>query len=237
LLAACGDADAKVRRDAVAALRHGDAKEAPQEVVAALREVLEKDPAYGPRAEALRGLGKFGVKDALPAVLAHLATPSDREQLARAALDALLELDPAAARDAAFALAARGSPEIRDDGLRALPKVLAKGEDPQPAIDLALAALDARSRAVKRAAFDALAALGADAALERLDALAANETAREFDRRAAGNAAKAIREKAGKRSEFDDLRREIEALEKRLDAGPVASPVPAAASAAPAAGE
>ena len=153
LIGAVGDADARVRVEAVEDLA-GLGRSAEAE--ASLRSVwADEREAYRARVAALRGLAGWKVADRVALRAQGLKVRSDRETVAAAALDLTLAEGGNQAREAAVAYAAPGRPAaLRRQAVEALGRLA--GDDPAIQDQLIKLAADA-SRPIRWAAWQALA--------------------------------------------------------------------------------
>lgn len=215
LLAALKDSDARVRREIVPLVV--DLELADQASwLTALRAIAKEDPAYGPRGNALRALGKLKDAEAFALAEAALTTKSDRGELARAGLDAMLAIDKGKAKPRVMEIAKTGVPtELKQSALRALGSLGLEGEERTAAIALLLTGLEAKTSRARSAAIEGLERIGATESIEKLEALAKESTS-EFGRNRLENAIKSLREKSAKGGSEDPLKAKVEALEKRV---------------------
>lgn len=218
LLAALHDEEARVRREAVSAL----ARIEGADVLAALDQVLEKDPAYGPRGAALRGLARAKAPGIFERAAARLDLTARSTDLAEAALDAMVTADPVRAAPSVLAAAAPGVPNgLRHAALRALGRVAEKltPEQREQAIGHAKVALADAYGQSKRAGLSALEDLAAKEALPEVEALAKEGASARLRETAKRTADRLKLAKPPEADPLDKLRRELEALKARIGGG------------------
>lgn len=168
LIAACRDSDSHVRDAAVSALgaRRGD------DVVAALHAAL-KDSSYTVVASALRSLAKADSAHAEPVLLAHLNTPSHRNQIASSALTSLARLDSTRAVDTALVKARYGEyPWTRSMALWVLSHY---GKQRKEVVPLLLTLLHDKNQHIRSSATRMLGDMGDNSVLPALEAIASDK--------------------------------------------------------------
>lgn len=195
LLAALADPDARVRADVVDAL---GAFDRDGQVHAALKQVFAADPAYGPRANALRALVDTHADGVAELCEQALTMPSEEDGLARSALAALIELDAQRAVPKVLDAATYGrSIDLRHAALDRF-AAIADALDPTTrtqAVAVATQGLADRWVRTRRNAINALVALKATEAIPALEAMATGEKTARM-REAAKNAIERIRKQA-----------------------------------------
>lgn len=193
LLKALADGEPRIR---VAVCRALSGLEADEQTAAALREVLATDPAYGPRAAAVRALATMKAESAFDAAELALIIPSDKDEVARAALSAMVTADKVRAAPYVVTAATYGvSIDLRHEALRLVGRVAdaLEEKDRKQAIQVIQSGLSDQWSSTRRRAIGALSSLKAKESLDLLDALAENDSSRSV-RSAAKRAAERIRE-------------------------------------------
>ena len=202
LLLAASDGPARVRSSATRAL--SSFKGDPQ-VERCLREILATDRAYGPRAAAVESLVKLEVEDAFDIAELALIIPSEKDQVARAALNALVEADPRRAAPYVIIAATYGvSIDLRHEALRRIGKVAPEltEQERQEAVEVVRSGLSDLYARTRSSAIRALQSLKATEALVDLDRMAKedrNQRVRSAARRAADRIRTPEAEAAGTR--------------------------------------
>jgi HEAT repeat protein len=166
------------------------------EVERRLREILAGDRAYGPRAEAVGSLVKLSIEDAFDVAELALIIPSEKDQVARAALNALIEADPRRAAPYVIAAATYGiSEDLRHEALRRIGKIAKEltEQERQEAVEVIRAGLSDLYSRTRSNTIRALQSLKASEALSDLDRLAGEDGNRRV-RSAARRAADRIRQ-------------------------------------------
>jgi HEAT repeat protein len=160
----------------------GDAS--PARLLDDVRRLAHRDESYGVRAEALRVLGKIGGAAGRPVIIESLSVPSQHDQIRRAALAALADLDDAEGLDLALRYAAPGIPaRTRPEAIEAVTRLAHHNRE--VAINTLVSLLNDREARTARAAGDALARLGGPAATQAIE---------DFAARAQGAIAKSVAE-------------------------------------------
>jgi aminopeptidase N len=124
-----------------------------------LAHVFASDPSYGVRAAAVKGLGLLHVDSALPSVVAALEAESQHDQIRKAAVGALADMDRADCVPLVIARIAYGnSSTLRPAAIAALAKLA--HHDPNRALAVLAELLDDREPKTALAAGKALSDLG-----------------------------------------------------------------------------
>ncbi len=217
LIAALNDRDARVRRRVVEAL---GAFEKDLEVSTHLVRTFKEDVAYGPRARAVESLAKVKVDGAFDVAELALIVPSHEDELPRAGLRAMAEVDVDRAAAYLISAATYGiSVDLRHEAFALIGRHGDKFDD------------EARERAVavvkrgledhySRTRSNAIRALQGLVAVEVLDDLkrAAQQDPSERVRRSAARALERIEADSKKSKSERALEREVERLRRRVDA-------------------
>jgi aminopeptidase N len=210
---AARDAKSHVRREAIAALGNF----AHDEVRSFLRTAIKQDRSYQAVAEALRALRRVDGEKCEPDLLEALTVPSQRDVIAKAAVDGLVERRSTQGADRIAELLRQPQvPERRMTYIAALARLK---PDDASYLDLLRGQLNNERRNVRRAAVDALVELGNPSALEWLQERRAKEITPaaiqaidlSIDRLRAKQ-----QDAASLRKELEDLRRQNKSLEERL---------------------
>jgi len=212
--AAQGDEKSLVRRAAVTAL--GNFKHA--ETNAVLRQVIQQDRSYYAVAEALRSLVKVDRKNCERDLLNALAMDSHREVVLRAAGDGLVQVKSTEAEKRLRTMLA--SAEQLQKRAAIISSLARIKPDDEAVMGLLAEQLKSNRRAIRSAAISAIAQIGKADHVDLLLAQRAGEESqsilREID-----TAVTKLREKARDvekmQSELDRLRKQNQALEKRLE--------------------
>jgi aminopeptidase N len=257
LSAAVKDPDSRVRRSAIAALgalskELGDARDA---TAALLADALHADLSYSAQQSACDALSKIGGDAALVALRAATDCPSPGDRVGAAALRGRLALEDAMAVDEVFAMArGQGDGKRRSLGLQSLgglsEKMLATRRD--EAVALLMDAAQKGGGDLQRAAVGGLGDLRVVEAEEMLKKFADAQDGPRFLRFVARNSLQKIDEAKKKAADalaaaaappkpaptveelarvVDDLKKQLELLQKKLDerTSPIAPSAPAAA--------
>jgi HEAT repeat protein len=217
LIAALNDKDARVRAGVVAAL---DAFEQDLEVSAHLVRVLKEDQAYGPRAAAVTALAAMKVDGAFDLAEKALAIPSHQDEISKAALRAMTDVDvdraaPLVARAATYGT----SIDLRHEALALIQRHGEKfgEEDRERALVEVKRGLHDQYSRTRSNAIRALEGLVAVEALDELKRVSQTDRSRRV-REAAERAIESI-EKGKKKDEAERaLKQEVERLQRRIDA-------------------
>ena len=210
---AARDAKSHVRREAISALGNF----AHDDVRSFLRTAVKQDRSYQAAAEALRALRRVDGEKCEPDLLEALTVPSQRDVIAKAAVDGLVERRSIQGADRIAELLRQPQvPERRTTYIAALARLK---PDDTSYLDLLHKQLHNERRNVRRAAADALVELGNPSALEWLQERRAKEITpaailaidQSIDRLRAKQ-----QDAATLRKELDELRRQNKSLEERL---------------------
>lgn len=196
------------------------------ELIALLRNALERDESYSARAAAATSLGAFESKraDIVPLLVSALSQDSFREQIRGAAIKALAKIEPARAWEHAVRLAKYGAPiDSRDEALEALVTIGQEDQRRKEDVRKALEGyLNDPFYSQREAAYRNLGTLGDPQALPAIE----RRSRTEADGRQRRNAEKAIaeiqssnlkgRDEQALADRVEQLERETEVLKERL---------------------
>ncbi|MHC4303103.1 MAG: M1 family aminopeptidase [Planctomycetota bacterium] len=161
-----GVADARVREPLIRTLEEFEA----DQVVTLLAEVAQTDPSYATRVAAIEALAHHGAAQHADLIAELVDAPSQHDQIRRAALLALADLDDPRGLDLGIQYSAYGYMDrARPAAIKAVGKLA--HHDPDRAVEYLIALLDDPERRTVAAAGDALAETGDDRALEPLRAI------------------------------------------------------------------
>jgi HEAT repeat protein len=213
LIAALADEDARVRTAVARAL--GEFRDDPA-VARALREIPGTEPAYGTIAAAVLSLARIRAEDARETALRALETPSYREQVRRAGLEALGELgDPADAPRLREWTAYGKPPRARTAAVDALVALDVEGQAREETVATLLELVDDPYIWVREAAMRGLGKLRAEEAIPALRR-ASNVEPDSRLRRQARRSLREIRSGTGGGEDLESLEAEVERLRQEL---------------------
>ncbi|MHC4218332.1 MAG: M1 family aminopeptidase, partial [Planctomycetota bacterium] len=158
--------DARVRVRLVGALEDL----AADDVVALLAEIATGDPSYETRVAAIEGLAHHDAAEHADLIARLVGEPSQHDQIRKAALVALAELDDPRGLDLGIQYSAYGYMDrARPAAIKAVGKLA--HHDPDRAVTYLIALLDDPERRTVGAAGDALVATGDERAIEPIRAV------------------------------------------------------------------
>lgn len=157
----------------------------PARFIDDLRQIARRDASYAVRAAAVRQLGRIGGSEVRPVIVDSLNVPSQHDQIRRAAIDTLGEMDDAANLDLVLKFTASGTPaRTRPDAIQAVGRLA--HHDKTKAVSALAALLDDRESRTFRSVGEALVGIGGPAATQAIEAYMSRTTS---------GAAKAMAEK------------------------------------------
>lgn len=213
LIAALADDDARVRTAVAGAL--GEFRE-DEAVARALREIPGSEPAYGTIAAAVLSLARIRAEEARAVALQALETPSYREQVRSAGLQALAELgDPSDAPRLREWTAYGKPPRSRTAAVDALVELDGEGRTREETVATLLGLLDDPYIWVRDAAIRGLGKLHVEEAIPALRR-ASNVEPDSRLRRQARRSLREIRAGSGTADDRTSLEAEVERLRQEL---------------------
>jgi aminopeptidase N len=193
-----GVGEARLRDDLARAAADLDAKD----VAGRLSELAANDPSSRTRVAAINSLAALEQSDQADLLVSLTRYPSQGEQVRRAALSALKELDDPRALDLAIQYAAYGNTDrARSAAVRLIGEVAE--QDMDRAVEVLLGLLDDPESRTRRSAVSALARTGDERGIAPLEAIAESARDEAFKTRAAQQL-EALKKRIAKAAEHDD---------------------------------